>query len=99
MRKYFSCISLMFIFILMMIVSSLIVNAQELPAGVSRSETLIVDSIHGRLIAPTRANIWRVGEQVGSGLHNLVADALWYIDHGTGEIINALAADVPYSLL
>lgn len=95
MRKYFSCISLMFIFILMMIVSSLIVNAQELPAGVSRSETLIVDSIHGRLIAPTRANIWRVGEQVGSGLHNLVADALWYIDHGTGEIINALAADVP----
>jgi len=69
--------------------------AQVLPPGIPRAETLIVDSIHGRLVDPTQANMWVPGTQIGSGLNNLVMDNLWYVDHGTGEFINALAADTP----
>jgi peptide/nickel transport system substrate-binding protein len=93
MRKSLLYVSyVIVVFVLLMVMPNLIISAQELPAGIQRSETLIVDSIHGRMAAPTRTNIWRVGDKLGSGLHNLVADALWYIDHGTGKPINALAA-------
>ncbi len=67
----------------------------QLPAGIPRNETLIVDSIHGRWADITNANAWVPGVQIGSGLHNLLLDALWYVDHGTGKFINALAADSP----
>ena len=81
--------------ILAVIVLAILGISQMLPPGVPRNETLIVDSIHERLVDPTQGNMWVPGAQVGSGLNNLVFDNLWYVDHGTGELINALAADKP----
>ena len=52
-------------------------SAQVLPPGIPREETLIVDSIHGRLVDPTQGNMWVPGTQVGSGLNNLLMDNLW----------------------
>ncbi|MBA7607885.1 hypothetical protein ES703_15054 [subsurface metagenome] len=60
-----------------------------------RAETLIVDSIHERLVDPTQGNMWVPGAQIGSGLNTLLMDNLWYVDHGTGEHINALAISEP----
>lgn len=77
-----------------LLVTGLTLGAQ-LPPGIPRSETLIVDSIHGRWADITQANLWLPGVQIGGGLHNLLADTLWYVDHGTGEFINALAMDAP----
>ncbi len=81
--------------LLFLMILTNIVPSQALPAGIPRRETLIVDSIHGRLPAPTQTNPWRPGDMIGSGVHNLVVDTLWYIDHGTGQFINTLASALP----
>ncbi|RLI41316.1 ABC transporter substrate-binding protein [Candidatus Bathyarchaeota archaeon] len=83
--------------VIVMLLIGLVIEAsnQVLPHGIPREETLIIDSIHGRLVDPTQGNMWVPGTQIGSGLNNLVMDNLWYVDHGTGEVINALAASEP----
>lgn len=68
--------------------------SQVLP-NIPRSETLIVDILHGRVGNPGNFNLWSLGSLSGHGPHQLLMDALWYVDPQTGEWINALAAQEP----
>jgi len=68
--------------------------AQVLPE-IPRTETLIVDNLHGRVGNPGNFNVWIPGSQAGHGLQQMLMDALWYVDPQTGEWINALAAEEP----
>jgi peptide/nickel transport system substrate-binding protein len=68
--------------------------SQILP-NIPRSETLIVDILHGRIGNPGNFNVWIPAAPRGQGIHQLLLDALWYVDPQTGEWINALAAQEP----
>jgi len=68
--------------------------AQVLPE-IPRTETLIVDNLHGRVGNPGNFNVWIPGSLAGHGLQQMLMDALWYVDPQTGEWINALAAEEP----
>ncbi|MEM1580935.1 MAG: ABC transporter substrate-binding protein [Candidatus Bathyarchaeia archaeon] len=67
----------------------------QLPHGIPREETLILDVIHGRTADPTQMNAWVPGTQIGWGLHQFILDTLWYTDHGDGSLICALASEPP----
>jgi peptide/nickel transport system substrate-binding protein len=68
--------------------------SQVLPT-IPRSETLIVDNLHGRVGNPGNFNLWIPGSLAGHGPQQVLMDALWYVDPQTGEWINALAAEEP----
>lgn len=70
------------------------VFSQVLP-NIPRSETLIVDNLHGRVANPGNFNVWIPGARMGHGPQQVLMDALWYVDPQTGEWINALAAQEP----
>jgi len=70
------------------------VFSQVLP-NIPRSETLIVDNLHGRVANPGNFNVWIPGALTGHGPQQMVLDGLWYVDPQTGEWINSLAAEPP----
>lgn len=60
-----------------------------------RHETLIVESLTGRLAAPKRFNAWVPPANISHGYHQLSLRSLWYIDPHTGDWTNALAEEPP----
>ena len=71
------------------------INSQGLP-DIPRHEVLIVDNHKGRIIDPYDFNYWKPGNiEEGGGLHQLLLDALWYLDPQTGKVINSLAESSP----
>ncbi|MEW6045324.1 MAG: ABC transporter substrate-binding protein [Bacillota bacterium] len=65
----------------------------QLPAGVPRNETLIVDQIF-RYSVPRNFNLWIAGPPSPTR-QALIMDTLWYIDQQTGKWINSLAESEP----
>lgn len=67
----------------------------QLPPGIPREDTLIIDQIF-RYSIPRNFNVW---SPTGGGQtptrHGLILDTLWYIDQQTGEFISSLAAEPP----
>jgi peptide/nickel transport system substrate-binding protein len=67
----------------------------QLPAGVPRNETLIVDQLTGRVGTPSNFNLWAGWRWQDRGLQQLVHEPLWTVDYAIGEIIPGLAAEMP----
>lgn len=66
----------------------------QLPPGIPRQETLIVDQIF-RYSVPNNFNVWMPGAGPTPTRQGLVFDTLWYVEQETGEWINALAKERP----
>ncbi|MDI3473421.1 MAG: peptide/nickel transport system substrate-binding protein [Thermotogaceae bacterium] len=85
MRKIFVVLSLLLLLSL--------AAFSQLPPGIPRNETLILDQIF-RYSIPHNFNVWTpVG--ITPTRQAFVFDTLWYIDQHTGEWINSLAAEPP----
>ncbi|MGQ9622184.1 MAG: ABC transporter substrate-binding protein [Candidatus Caldatribacteriaceae bacterium] len=67
----------------------------QLPAGIPREETLIVDQLTGRVGTPSNFNLWAGWRWQDRGLQQLCMEPLWTVDYATGEIIPGLAAELP----
>jgi len=67
----------------------------QLPAGISREETLIVDQLTGRVGMPNNFNLWAGWRNQDRGIQQLLLEPLWTVDYATGEIICGLAANLP----
>ncbi|MFN3698921.1 MAG: ABC transporter substrate-binding protein, partial [Dictyoglomus sp.] len=88
-------LSLVFLVLLILsLLGSSVTLSQVLPT-LPRSETLIVDALHGRLANPKDFNFWKPGVSVGNGTQQMLLDGLWYLDPQTGKIIYALAESDP----
>jgi peptide/nickel transport system substrate-binding protein len=88
------------VFLILFVVVSMTFSyalAQSLPMNVPRNETLIVDMLGGTVANPQAANVWSptMGQITGDGEQGLAMDALWYINQGTGKLIDALASEPP----
>ncbi len=88
-------LSLLVLFLLILsLLGSSVTLSQVLPT-LPRSETLIVDALHGRLANPKDFNFWKPGVSVGNGTQQMLLDGLWYLDPQTGKTIYALAESDP----
>ncbi|WP_369018595.1 ABC transporter substrate-binding protein [Thermatribacter velox] len=67
----------------------------QLPAGLSRGETLIVDQLSRRVRIPGNFNLWSGWKTPDRGIQQLMLEPLWIVDYATGEVISALAAELP----
>ncbi|NSW75882.1 MAG: ABC transporter substrate-binding protein [Candidatus Atribacteria bacterium] len=67
----------------------------ELPGGIPREETLIVDQLTGRVGTPSNFNLWAGWRWQDRGLQQLAMEPLWTVDYATGEIIPGLASEMP----
>lgn len=68
----------------------------QLTSNVPRDETLIVDILSGRAVAPDNFNVfastWRSPDR---GVHQVMLEPLWMDEYATGEIVNSLASEEP----
>jgi len=63
---------------------------------VSRTDTLIVDVLSGRVLTPDNFNVWvTTWRNPDRGIQQLMLEPLWIVDPATGKVINALAAETP----
>lgn len=63
---------------------------------VSRTDTLIVDVLSGRVLTPDNFNVWvTTWRNPDRGIQQLMLEPLWIVDPATGKVINALAAEAP----
>ncbi len=85
------------VLLIVVVMSFSLVWAQSLPMNVPRNQTLILDMLGGTVANPQAANVWSptMGQITGDGEQGLALNTLWYIDHGTGKLINALASQPP----
>jgi peptide/nickel transport system substrate-binding protein len=60
-----------------------------------RRETMIVDTLTGRIGTPGNFNYWVGWKWQDQGMQTLANEPLWTIDFATGEIINGSAAGDP----
>jgi peptide/nickel transport system substrate-binding protein len=67
----------------------------QLPAGISRGDTLIADQLTGRVGTPSNFNLWSGWRWQDRGLQQLAIEPLWTVDYATGEIIPGLASEMP----
>ncbi|MDI3543405.1 MAG: peptide/nickel transport system substrate-binding protein, partial [Candidatus Atribacteria bacterium] len=67
----------------------------QLPPGIPREETLIVDQLTGRVGTPSNFNLWAGWRWQDRGIQQLLLEPLWTVDYATGEIISGLAAELP----
>ena len=67
----------------------------QLPAGISRGDTLIADQLTGRVGTPSNFNLWSGWRWQDRGLQQLAMEPLWTVDYATGEIIPGLASEMP----
>jgi peptide/nickel transport system substrate-binding protein len=67
----------------------------QLPGGIPRNETFIVDQLTGRVGTPSNFNLWAGWRWPDRGLQQLLCEPLWTVDFATGEIICALATELP----
>ena len=88
-------ISLMLVLVIFIVTGVLIQGGvtQELPPGIPREETLILDQIF-RYSIVNNFNLWVSGVP-NPTRQSLVFDTLWYVDQQTGKWINALAKEPP----
>ena len=70
------------------------VSLAQLPVGVPRSETLIVDQIF-RYSVSNNFNLWNPAGGSTPTRQSLCFDTLWYLDQQTGAWINSLAKEKP----
>jgi peptide/nickel transport system substrate-binding protein len=76
-------------------------SAQDGPmteVGTPRTQTLIVDSLDGRIDNPTQMNPYQSGTRFNQGLHQLVYSNMWDINTISGELFPGLAAEMPEPL-
>lgn len=66
--------------------------------GTPRHETLIVDSLDGRIDNPTQFNPYQAGTRFSQGYHQLALSNMWEMNTVTGEQFPALAAEMPEPL-
>jgi peptide/nickel transport system substrate-binding protein len=66
--------------------------------GTPRAETLIVDSLDGRIDNPTQMNPFQAGTRFNTGYHQLGLSNLWEMNTITGEQFPALAEKMPEPL-
>lgn len=78
----------------MLLLVSFVASAQ-LPAGISREETLVVDQLTGRVGMPNNFNLWAGWRNQDRGIQQLLLEPLWTVDYATGEIISGMAAGLP----
>ena len=71
------------------------VASAQLPAGITREETLVVDQLTGRVGMPNNFNLWAGWRNQDRGIQQLLLDPLWTVDYATGEIISGMAAGLP----
>ena len=65
-------------------------------AGIPREETLIVNSLTGRVGSPANFNVFvSVWRNPDRGIQQLMLEPLWMIEPSRGEVINSLAAEGP----
>jgi peptide/nickel transport system substrate-binding protein len=77
------------------IMSGLIINAYaQLPQGVPREQTLILDMAH-RMPNPDNFNAWVPGVAHHRGLNIGVLDTFWYANTTDGSLVPALADGLP----
>ncbi|WP_412710533.1 ABC transporter substrate-binding protein [Atrimonas thermophila] len=67
----------------------------QLPAGLSREETIVCDIATGRVGTPGNFNQWAGWRWPDQGLQQLIHEPLWMVDYATNEIICALATELP----
>jgi len=87
-----------FLTAVLIILSFSLIFAIQLPAGISRSETLICDIDGGRVGNPDVWNPYTPGVRMDQGLHNVVLEYMWEINSHTGEWIPFLAEGFPEAL-
>jgi len=66
--------------------------------GTPRAETLIVDSLDGRIDNPTQLNPFAASTRFNQGYHQLGLSNLWEMNTMTGEQFPAMAAKMPEAL-
>src|SRR5690606_34126042 len=65
-------------------------------AGIPREETLIVNSLTGRVGSPANFNVFvSVWRNPDRGIQQLMLEPLWMIEPSRGEVFNSLAAEGP----
>ena len=69
--------------------------AAQLPYGIPREETLIINQLTGRTGLPDDFNFWAGWRWWDRGLQQFIFESLWTVDYVTGQIICALATDLP----
>lgn len=67
----------------------------QLPPGIPREETLIIDQLSGRTGMPDNFNEWAGWRWRDRGTAQLLNEPLWTVDYATGEIIPGLAEALP----
>jgi len=67
----------------------------QLPAGIPREETLIIDQLSGRTAMPDNFNSWAGWRWRDRGTAQLMNEPLWTVDYATDKIIPGLAVDLP----
>jgi peptide/nickel transport system substrate-binding protein len=66
--------------------------------GTPRHETLIVDSLDGRVDNPRQMNPYQAGTRFSTGYHQLALSNMWDINTVTGQQFGGLAAELPEPL-
>ncbi len=94
MRKYL--VTLVTVFGIVILMNSL-GNAQVLPPGVSRENTLILPYLFAPHPSPGNWNVWAGWRTQNNGIHQFITEPLWTINPNVveGGVINALASESP----
>jgi peptide/nickel transport system substrate-binding protein len=99
MRKRRIIWSLFLVLALALVLTGSTVVAQEMTeVGTPRAETLIVDSLDGRIDNPTQMNPYQVGTRFNTGYHQLALSNMWEMNTVKGEQFPAMAAAMPEPL-
>lgn len=90
---------LLIIVILAVTASTVLSQDEEMTeVGTPRRETLIVDSLDGRIDNPTQMNPYQAGTRFSTGYHQLALSNMWEMNTVKGEQFPALAAEMPEPL-
>lgn len=84
--------------LLLLMVASPVLGQDMTEVGTPRTETLIVDSLDGRIDNPMQLNPYQSGTRFNQGLHQLVYSNMWEINTISGELFPAMAAEMPEPL-
>jgi peptide/nickel transport system substrate-binding protein len=87
--------------VLLLVLVTAPLSAQDGPlteVGTPRTQTLIVDSLDGRIDNPMQMNPYQTGTRFNQGLHQLVYSNMWDINTISGELFPGLAAEMPEPL-
>ena len=87
---------ILFVSLLVLVAGFTQISFAQLAEDIPREETLIVNIVVGRSVAPSNFNVfttaWRSPDR---GVHQFMLEPLWIVAYAKGGIINALAAEGP----